>query len=91
MIMAARFADTKEVLLRRPGKGADNLDDVGRRGAPDSLRHGDRRLRRHRHRGWLTAAADSADHSAKQDTSPVSFSVLPSPLPLVPRSYTSIS
>ena len=39
MVMAVRFADAKEVLLRRPGKGADHLDDVGRRGTPHRLRH----------------------------------------------------
>ena len=49
MVLAARFADSKEVLLRRPGKGAINIDDVGQGRAPPCLRLGRRRLRRHRY------------------------------------------
>ena len=49
MVMAVRFADAKEVLLRRPGKGAVSSmmwDDEERRIAFGTE---SRRLRRHRH------------------------------------------
>ena len=50
MVMAVRIADAKEVLLRRPGKGAITVNDVGQRRAPHRLRQRGRRLRRDRHR-----------------------------------------
>ena len=50
MILAVRFADAKEVLLRRPGKGAIT-SMAGTARAAAGLRLGNRRLRRDRHRG----------------------------------------
>ena len=49
MVLAARFADAKEVLLRRAGQRRDQLDDVGQGRPAPGLRLGDRRLRRDRH------------------------------------------
>ena len=39
MVLAARFADAKEVLLRRPGKGAITSMRLGRRRPPPGVRH----------------------------------------------------
>ena len=59
MIMAVRFADHKEVLLRRPGKGAITSMMWDEEGQRARLRHRSRRLRRHRHFGLTEVSIDS--------------------------------